>query len=69
MKFKRSEMCLAVFYELIKGNKITIKEVQEKLSCSRNTVYLILMDIELFIADYYYYELEIVKEGKYIYLK
>ena len=69
MKFKRSEMCLAVFYELIKGNKLTIKEVQTKLSCSRNTVYLVLLDIELFIADFFCYELEIVKEGKYIYLK
>lgn len=69
MKFKRSEMCLAVFYELIKGNKLTIKDIQNKLSCSRNTAYLVLMDIELFIADFYYYELVIIKKGKYIYFE
>lgn len=62
-------MCLAVFYELMKGNQLSIKEIQTKLMCSRNTVYLVLMDIELFIADFYYYELEIIKEGKKIYLK
>lgn len=69
MKYKRSEMCLAVFYELLKGNRLTIKEIQNLLSCSRNTVYLVLNDIDCFIADFFYYELEILKEGKVIYLK
>lgn len=67
--YKRSEMVLAVFYELIKKNKLTIKSIQSMLMCSRNTAYLILSDIELFIADFYCYELEIVKEGKFYYLK
>ena len=67
--YKRSEMVLAVFYELIKGNKLTIKAIQTSLMCSRNTAYLILSDIELFIADFYCYELEIIKEGKMIYFK
>lgn len=67
--YKRSEMVLAVFYELIKGKRITIKEIQTTLMCSRNTAYLILSDIELFIADFYHYDLELIKEGKNIYLK
>ena len=67
--YKRSEMVLAVFYELINGKRITIKEIQATLMCSRNTAYLIISDIELFIADFFYYNLEIVKEGKYIYFK
>lgn len=67
--YKRSEMVLAVFYELIKGKKLTIKSIQQTLMCSRNTAYLIISDIDLFIADFYHYELEIVKEGKYIFFK
>lgn len=69
MEYKRSEMVLAVFYEMIKGNKLTIKEIQIKMMCSRNTAYLILSDIELFISDFYYYELELIKKGKYFYFK
>ena len=67
--YKRSEMVLAVFFELINGNKLTIKMIQEKVMCSRNTAYLILSDIDLFIADFNHYELEIIKEGKFISIK
>ena len=47
----------------------TIKMIQEKVMCSRNTAYLILMDIDLFIADFNHYELEIIREGKFIFFK
>lgn len=69
MKFKRSEMCLAVFYELLQGEVLTVSMITKKVHCSRNTAYLILMDIDVFIADFNHYELEIIKEGKRFYLK
>lgn len=63
--YKRSEMCLFIFYQLFLGKEISIKEMQKQLKCSRNTCYLIISDIELFIADFYCYELEIIKKGVY----
>lgn len=59
-------MVLAVFYELISGERLTIKGICEKVKCSRNTAYLILSDIDLFIADFNHYDIEIIKEGKFI---
>ena len=58
--YKRSELVLFVYDALLNGG-ITMREVMDKTGVSSTTAYLLIVDIELYLSDFYRYDLELYK--------
>ena len=66
--YKRSELVLFVYDAMLNGG-ITMKEVMDKTGVSSTTAYLLIIDIELYISDFFRYDLEIEKNKDLYYIK
>ena len=66
--YKRSELVLFVYDAMLNGG-ITMREVINITGASVGTVYSLIDDIELYIADFYRYDIEILKEKDRYYIK
>ena len=66
--YKRSELVLFVYDAMLNGG-IKMKEVVDKTGVSSSTAYLLIEDIQLYIADFYRYDLEIIKNKDIYYIK
>ena len=66
--YKRSEIVLFVYDAMLNGG-ITMKEVSERTGLARSVTYLVVEDIELYISDFYRYDLEVVKDKDKFYIK
>ena len=65
--FKRSELVLFVYDRLDVG--ISIKEIVDETGISRASVYLLIQDINIYISDFFRYDIEIYKIGNKFYKK
>lgn len=66
--YKRSELTLFVYESLLNGG-ITMKEVHERTGLTLSTTYLIIEDIQLYLSDFFRYDLELIKEKDKYYLR
>lgn len=66
--YKRSELVLYVYDHLI-NDGITVREIVENTGCCVASVYLLFEDIELYISDFYRYDIELVKIKDRFYIK
>ena len=65
--FKRSELVLFVYDRLDVG--ISIKEIVAETGISRASAYLLIQDINIYISDFFRYDIEIYKIGNKFYKK
>ena len=65
--FKRSELVLFVYDRLDVG--ISIKEIVDETGISRASAYLLIQDINIYISDFFRYDIEIYKIGNKFYKK
>ena len=66
--YKRSELVLYLYDAMLNGG-IKMKDLIKITNVSVGTAYSLIEDIELFIADFYRYDLEILKVNKVYYIK
>lgn len=66
--YKRAELVLFVYDAMLNGG-ITMKEVSDITGLTLSVCYLLVEDIQLYIADFYRYDLEILKINKVYYIK
>lgn len=66
--YKRSELVLYVYDAMLNGG-ISMKEVHNKTGLTLSTCYLLIEDIELYISDFYRYDLEVLKNNDIYYIK
>ena len=66
--YKRSELVLYLYDAMLNGG-IKMKDLIKDTNVSVGTAYSLIEDIELFIADFYRYDLEILKEKDLYYIK
>ncbi|MFI3252172.1 MAG: hypothetical protein R3Y60_03420 [bacterium] len=61
-RHKKSCAVLYIFYLLYEGKVLTITQLTNELRISRSTLYLYILDIEMFIAEYCLYHMELINE-------
>lgn len=65
-EYKKSCLIIFIFYEMLEKQKeFSIKDLQDNFGISRSTAYTFMMDIDLFIGEFYLDpELELVNVKK-----
>lgn len=66
--YKRSEITLFVYDAMLNGG-ITTKEISKKTGLSLSVAYLIIEDIQLYLSDFFRYDIELIKEKDKYFLK
>lgn len=59
--YKRGELILFVYDALEEG--ISIADIMKRTGVSRSAAYVLIEDIQLYISDFYRYDIEIYKKG------
>ncbi len=59
--YKKSSLILILFYELYFENKeLRVSDLYKRFGCCKATIYNLISDIDIFIGEYYLYNIDIV---------